>query len=160
MNSSDTKVATCSIRTQVAPSLGPDPMLHPRLLSKVFILFLLPAPLSFPAQFKCPIFEADRSRGVVGTGRAPAGEGIPVLTLTLFAARGGGRVRFRGQRSPPTHFSPPRLGAWGSGAQAGAAARSPELHQPDGGRVRPHAPGIFSPPSGPRALQGPGVRAA
>lgn len=64
-------------------------------------------------------------------------------------------VGSEGQRRPPTHFSSP-LDSWGPRV----AAAGPGLHQSDGGGVWLHAPGFFSPPSGPSALQGPGVRAA
>lgn len=77
-----------------------------------------------------------------------------------FCCRGRGRGWVRKDRKPFEAFLLPILGAWGPRVRICAAARRPRLHQPDGSRVRPHAPGVLSPPSGPSALQGPGVRAA
>lgn len=96
-------------------------------------------------------------RGIVGNGRAPAGvERDPSNWLTNpFCCRGRDRVGFGRTENPPMIFLP-LLGGW----RPGTCACRPRLPQPDGDGVRPHAPGVLSPPSGPSALQGPSVRVA
>lgn len=98
-------------------------------------------------------------RGRVDTGRARAGGGggSPSHALIQILAVGSGRQVERAEK-PIDAFLFHFLGSWWSRARA--AAPRPGLHQPDGDRVRPHAPGIFSRTSGPGAVQGPGVCAA
>lgn len=85
---------------------------------------------------------AGRHRGETG-GRAPSHRPTGTLSAAGCGVRGRGWVRKDGKLR---RISPPILGAWGPGA------RSPGLHRPGGGGVRPHAPGVLSPPSGPSAL--------
>ncbi|XP_077006872.1 exostosin-like 1 isoform X2 [Tamandua tetradactyla] len=82
-------------------------------------------------------------------------DSLSVLTQILLTGCGNRAGQFaKTEKLSNTSLS--LLGA----RRAGAAAPSQGLHQPYGSRIRPYAPGVLSPPFGPGALQGPGVRVA
>lgn len=85
--------------------------------------------------------------GAGGTGGD--GRGVPSHrpTRILPVAGCGGEAGSRRTGSSDASLLPV-LGAREPRARAPATARSPGLHQPDGGGIRPHAPGVLPPPSG------------